>query len=122
MIRAVKLYNTASGGSAFVRGTVPELQHLQVDHVFFQASAPHASYALHPAPRLQYVITLKGRLEFTVSDGSTFTIGPGDVLLATDVRGAGHSWRTLGDAGWERLYVVLAEGAADGFVPDPVDR
>ncbi|MFT3885323.1 MAG: hypothetical protein QM724_07800 [Flavobacteriales bacterium] len=117
MIRAIKLYNTPDGGSAFVEGTVPELEQLQVEHVIFQATAPQATYALHPAPRRQYVITLKGRLEFIVTDGSIFILGPGDVLLATDVHGSGHSWRTLEGDGWERLYAVLRPGAPDGFTP-----
>jgi len=38
----------------------------------------------------QYVITLAGVLEFTTVGGETFTIRPGDVLVAEDHIGSGH--------------------------------
>jgi hypothetical protein len=48
----------------------------------------------------------------------TFTIHPGDVLLATDHTGSGHRWRMLNDEPWKRAYVVFKKGANTHFVPD----
>ena len=70
----------------------------------------------HPAPRKQYVITLKGKIKFKVSDGSTFIIEPGTILLAEDLKGKGHSWDMVNSKEWERLYVPIAEGADNLFV------
>ena len=76
--------------------------------VRFQESPPGAELDWHVAPRRQYVITLSGVLEFTTRGGAVFRVGPGDVLLAEDTTGGGHSWRTVGDDPWRRVYVSLA--------------
>ena len=55
------------------------------------------------------MLTLSGRLEFTTRGGEVFEIGPGDVLLAEDTTGGGHSWRIVGDEPWRRVYVALEE-------------
>jgi hypothetical protein len=50
--------------------------------------------------------------------GETFTIHPGDVLLAVDHTGSGHKWRLINDEPWKRAYVVFKEGADTHFIPD----
>jgi hypothetical protein len=51
----------------------------------------------HNAPRRQYVIILTGQVEFQIGDGSIRRLGPGDVLLAEDLTGRGHTTRVLSD-------------------------
>jgi quercetin dioxygenase-like cupin family protein len=51
----------------------------------------------HPAPRRQYVIGLSGEMEIGIGDGTVRRFKPGDVLLADDVEGRGHTIRTIGD-------------------------
>jgi fumarate hydratase class II len=51
--------------------------------------------------------------------GETFTIHPGDVLVAVDHTGSGHKWRLINDDPWKRAYVVFKTGADTHFVPDP---
>jgi quercetin dioxygenase-like cupin family protein len=51
----------------------------------------------HPAPRRQYVISLSGEMEIGIGDGTVRRFRPGDVLLADDVTGRGHTTRTIGD-------------------------
>jgi hypothetical protein len=62
--------------------------------------------------------TLAGVLEFTTVGGETFTIHPGEVLLAEDNVGSGHKWRLINDEPWKRAYVVFQKGADTQFVPD----
>jgi quercetin dioxygenase-like cupin family protein len=50
----------------------------------------------HNAPRRQYVIVLAGQVEIRVGDGSARRLGPGDVLLAEDLTGHGHTTRVVG--------------------------
>ena len=47
----------------------------------------------HNAPRRQYVIILAGQVEFQIGDGSVRRLGAGDVLLAEDLTGRGHTTR-----------------------------
>jgi quercetin dioxygenase-like cupin family protein len=63
------------------------------------------------------VITLSGTLEFQAKSGATFTIRPGDILLAQDNHGTGHKWKLTGDDPWRRAYVVYENGADLHFKP-----
>ncbi len=51
----------------------------------------------HNAPRKQYVIILSGTVEFAVGDGTVRRCGPGDVVLAEDMTGQGHTSRNLAE-------------------------
>ncbi len=62
------------------------------------------------------MITLSGTLEFTIRNGETFVLRPGDVLLSEDDVGTGHKWRLIDAQPWRRAYVVLKPGARDSFV------
>jgi len=115
-MNAYRLFNTNEGHSAFQKGTVEDLLQLEAAYFFFQEDGPERKgFDWHPAPRPQYVITLRGKLEFTVTDGSTFIVEPGDVLIAQDVIGRGHKWKVLGEESWARIYIVLRDGEEDGF-------
>jgi len=118
MIRAYYLYTGADGNSHVVRGSVSEGQLVEAESIHFKETAPHSSFDWHNDPIPQYVITLSGVLEFTMVGGETFTIHPGDVLLATDHTGSGHKWRLVDDEPWKRAYVVFKKDANIYFTPD----
>jgi hypothetical protein len=50
----------------------------------------------HTAPRRQYIFILVGQMEIGIGDGTTRRFGPGDVVLADDLAGQGHTTRSLG--------------------------
>jgi quercetin dioxygenase-like cupin family protein len=116
MIHAFKLSTGADGASHVQEGSIANAAVAKVTDARFAESPPHSSLDWHDAPERQYVITLSGTLEFTTRDGETFTLRPGDVLVAADVVGTGHRWRLIDDRPWCRAYVVLAADADDGFV------
>ena len=58
----------------------------------------------HNAPRRQWCITLSGTCEIGIGDGTKKTFGPGDVFLAEDVTGQGH---TALPKNWVRAFVHL---------------
>lgn len=64
----------------------------------------------HPAPERQFVVTLVGRSEVRCGDGTTRTFGPGDVMLADDVTGEGHTSRVL-EGPRSVLFVPLRDSA-----------
>src|SRR5580765_621833 len=54
-----------------------------------------ATIGFNPAKQRQLIIYLSGLVEMECGDGSTCRMGPGDILLADDTTGAGHSTRDL---------------------------
>ena len=116
MLRAYKLYTGPDNNSHVLQGTVTQDDRAEVVSCYFKESPPLSSLEWHDAPEIQYVITLSGTLEFTTRDGETFTLRPGDVLVAADNVGSGHRWRLIDDQPWRRVYVVLKPGSPDLFV------
>jgi hypothetical protein len=58
----------------------------------------------HNAPRRQWCITLSGSVEIGIGNGTVKTFGPGDVFLAEDTTGQGH---TALPKNWVRAFVHL---------------
>jgi hypothetical protein len=126
MIRCVRLWTGPDGNSLFEEGTL-ELKEgergdfiggaIAVKELSFRETSSGGAFAWHQDPVPRYVLTLSGTLEFETKSGATFTLRPGDVLLAQDNSGTGHKWRLVDDKPWVRAYVVYEEGAGLGFVP-----
>lgn len=115
---AIRLINNPDGSCGFEKGTIPTLKHMNTTTSWISNKTEDWEKNAHPAPRRQYVITLKGKIKFKVSDGSTFIIEPGVILLAEDLKGKGHSWDMIHGKKWERLYIPITENADDLFVPN----
>ena len=73
--------------------------------ITFRLAPPGYVLSWHCAPRRQYTITLSGAAEVEVGDGTVARVGPGDVLLAEDLTGQGHSTRVVGTE--PRFYAVV---------------
>ncbi|WP_109126066.1 hypothetical protein [Dyella sp. C11] len=126
MIRCVRMWTGADGNSLFEEGHI-ELTggergdfvgaSIAVRALSFRETNSGGSYEWHQDPVPRYVLTLSGTLEFETKSGATFTIRPGDVLLAQDNTGSGHKWRLIGDEPWRRAYVVYDADAGLQFVP-----
>ncbi len=105
--RIVRVYTGKDQRSHFEDLTVPmrefrlgplfsmKTEMVPVEGVVFRETAADSSTEFHTPPRRQLVITLAGAVEIRVGDGSTRVFGPGDVLLAEDITGEGHSAREL---------------------------
>ena len=126
MIRCIRLWTGDDGNSLFEEGFIDLTGGMRGDAVgkpvrvlelSFQETRSGGSYEWHQDPVPRYVITLSGTLEFEVKSGATFTIRPGDILLAQDNSGTGHKWRLIGDEPWRRAYVVYEKGGDLRFTP-----
>ena len=124
MIRCVRIWTGDDGDSLFEEGSIDLPQgergdvlsgKVETTSISFRETRAGGTFSPHDAPTRQYVVTLAGTLEFKTAKGATFTIRPGDILLAEDTTGSGHSWRLVDDQPWRRAYVVLAPGAAVPF-------
>ena len=117
-LKAIRLINTEDDKCTFEKGTIPIRQHINANYFFAQTDVSTLEKIPHPAPRRQYVITLKGKLRFTVSNGETFMIEPGIILIANDTAGEGHTWEVTDGNEWERIYIPLEEDTDDYFIAD----
>ncbi len=124
MIRCVRLWTGDDKNSYFEEGVI-ELESgqrgdlltgkLAVATISFQETASGGAFAWHTAPVRQLVVTLSGTLDFQTREGEHFVLRPGDILLAEDTAGSGHSWKLTDNSPWRRAYVVLQPGAAVPF-------
>lgn len=114
-MKAYRLFNDSKNDCAFEEGDVPELEQIQAKAFILQTSIETYELSTHPAPRNQFVFTLRGKLKFTVTNGASFILEPGIVLLAEDLNGSGHSWRLVDGDSWHRVYVIPQHPASDYF-------
>jgi hypothetical protein len=63
--------------------------------------APHI-VNFHRAPRRRWVITLSGCVDIGLGDGTIMSFYPGDIFLAEDTAGQGH---TATPHDWVRAYI-----------------
>jgi hypothetical protein len=68
----------------------------------------------HTPRQRQYMLYLTARVELGLGDGTSVMMNPGDVLLAEDLTGRGHSSRVL-EAGLCAV-VALKDEAAEGSI------
>lgn len=116
MLHAYKLYTGEDNQSHVLEGTVSLDMKSDVTTIHFKETPANSTLDWHVAPTKQYVITLSGTLEFTTRSHETFILRPGDVLVAEDDIGTGHSWKLIDDQPWRRAYVILREDAKDAFI------
>ncbi|WP_199252700.1 cupin domain-containing protein [Chachezhania sediminis] len=126
MIRCVRMWTGEDGNSLFEEGFIDMKDGMRGDavglpvpakEVSFQETSSGGSFEWHQDPVPRFVITLSGTLEFQVKSGATFIIKPGDILLAQDNGGSGHTWKLIGDEPWRRAYVVYEDGVDLQFKP-----
>ena len=125
MIRCVRIWTGKDGDSLFEEGSI-DLQSgargdvlsgkVPASSISFRETKSGGDFAPHDAPTRQFVVTLTGTLEFKTASGATFVIRPGDILLAEDTTGTGHSWRLLDDQPWRRAYVIVVADTPVPFV------
>jgi quercetin dioxygenase-like cupin family protein len=124
MIRCIRIWTGDDGNSHFEEGAIDlepgqrgdELSvRMATTTISFQETASGGAFAWHTAPVRQLVVTLSGTLDFQTREGEHFLIHPGDILLAEDTVGSGHSWRLTDAQPWRRAYVVLHPGTPVAF-------
>ena len=127
-MRVTRIYTGDDGQSHFEDLHVPlppgaetQLSDLvPLKGVMFRQNQPGWRLDYHPAPRRQFVVTLSGRVEVGCGDGTARVFGPGDVMLADDLTGQGHTSAQLGEEMRASLFLVLDEAAdISGWRPAP---
>ena len=116
MIKTYKLYTGNDGHSYFKVGYVEEHILTEAVSIRFKETPAGSVYDMHTAPTTQYVICLSGTLEFKMHSGETFLFSPGEILIAMDTTGSGHSWKIIGDQPWRRTYIAFNKETVPNFI------
>ena len=125
MIRCIRLWTGDDNNSHFEEGVIdlPKGERgdilsgtVNVLSISFRETRAGGAFEWHDAPVRQFVITLSGTLDFQTRTGEHFMLHPGDILLAEDTAGTGHSWNLVDDNPWRRAYVILSPGVQVPFV------
>lgn len=80
-----------------------------VSEISFARREAGAFTDFHPAPRRQYVIYLTAGVEIGLGDGTSVLMDPGDVLIAEDTTGHGHTSRVRANMGGVCAFVPIAD-------------
>lgn len=118
MVRAYYLYTGDDGNTHYKTGLIALDKVIAAKTVEFKEDPPHSSSQWHNAPTPQYVIFLAGQLEFGSKAGQPLSVGPGEVVIASDTKGSGHTWKLTNDEPWRRVYVVFEPGVEPDFIED----
>jgi hypothetical protein len=105
-----RLYTGADGKSHFEEldqqeGSDYFVTSHKVKDLVFKNNENRDILGWHNAPRRQWCITLSGSVDIGIGDGTVKSFGPGDVFLAEDVTGQGH---TALPKHWVRAFVHLS--------------
>ena len=97
----VRIYTGQDGQTHFEDLPMPaeEIHNVTLQagaNLMFRRFAADYSSDWHTAPRRQYIFILEGQMEIGIGDGTTRRFGPGDVVLADDLTGQGHTTRSVG--------------------------
>lgn len=115
-MRITRLYTGNDGESHFEDVDLPmkdydasekRAETIKAADLIFRETAANFNYQWHNAPNRQYVITIQGRAEITVGDGTKRVFGPGDIMLAEDITGHGHITRALNNQPRISIFVTL---------------
>ena len=115
-IKITRLYTGSDGESHFEDTVIP----LKDDDGFFERSETIKTTGMyfgdlysdelndwHTTPCRQYLITLEGEVEMGVGDGSKRLLKAGDILLAEDTTGRGHTRRKGKSKHHKALLITL---------------
>ena len=95
-----------------LRGVTGLSETVPVTGLIFRRTPPDLDIDWHPAPRRQYIVTVAGRGEIEVSDGTKLELGPGTIVLVEDTAesgGKGHLTRGIGTEDRLSLFIPLPE-------------
>ena len=116
-MQVVRVYTGDDGESHFEELDLPYEQVAAAERtamqsatgIQFRRTPPGDLMDYHIAPRRQYVITLEGQAEIGLGDGTKRIFNAGDVLLADDLTGRGHTTAVYGDKSRVSIAIPLAD-------------
>ena len=115
--KVTRLYTGLDGESHFEdievplddrSGSIRQSEPLAATEIVFRETDGNYNYDWHNAPRRQFIIQLEGEVEIEIGDGTKRRFGPGDIMLAEDIKGRGHIARAVKNQPRKAIVVPLA--------------
>ena len=115
-MKYTRFYTGADGKSHFQDVELPmknpapgrlSSEDLPVKNMVFRETSPDVTQNWHPESRRQFGITLDGAVDISLSDGTNRRFGPGDVFLAEDLTGQGHTLHIVEGKPWRVLLAPI---------------
>lgn len=82
-----------------------ESEHVKAASSYIVRLAPGFSESWHNADKRRYVVAISGKAEIEVAGGQKIVVEPGQIALAEDLTGKGHTFRVSGNEDWVALFV-----------------
>jgi quercetin dioxygenase-like cupin family protein len=93
-----------------LHGESPEESAVQMmSDAYLVRGAPGMSEPWHNADRKRYIVVISGEAEVTTTGGEKARIVSGEIYLAEDLTGKGHTFRVVGNQDWVALFVNFAQ-------------
>jgi uncharacterized cupin superfamily protein len=114
-IMVTRLYTGPDGQSHIyqspiaLRGSpVAQTAPIKMRDAYIVRAAPGTFEPLHNADEKRYVVVISGEAEVTTTSGQKARVVPGQIYLAEDLTGKGHTFRVVGNDDWTALFVNFA--------------
>jgi uncharacterized cupin superfamily protein len=75
--------------------------------LIFRETPSDYHFQWHNAPQRQYVVMLEGGVEIEIGNGTKRIFRAGDILLAEDTTGRGHTSRAVDNKPRKSLFITL---------------
>jgi quercetin dioxygenase-like cupin family protein len=115
-VMATRLYTGADGQSHIDQvpiglngGPAAKSTALKMSDAYLVRGEPGMYEPWHNADRKRYVVVISGEAEVTTTGGEKAKIVPGEIYLAEDLKGKGHTFRVVGKQEWVALFVDFAQ-------------
>jgi hypothetical protein len=85
--------------------SVDESRHIKAASTYAVRVPPGFYSSWHNADKRRYIVPISGQAEIEVAGGQKITIRPGQIGMAEDLTGKGHTFRVVGNEDWVALFV-----------------
>jgi hypothetical protein len=115
-VMATRLYTGPDGQSHIDQVPIPlhdgppeESAAQKTSDAYLVRAAPGMFESWHNADKKRYIVVIRGEAEVVTTGGEKARIVPGQIYMAEDLTGKGHTFRVVGNQEWVALFVNFAQ-------------
>jgi hypothetical protein len=115
-VMATRLYTGPDGQSHIDQlpivlqdAPLAESMSLKMSDAYVVRAAQGMFESWHNAGKKRYIVVISGEAEVATTNGEKARIVPGQIYIAEDLTGKGHTLRVVGSEDWVALFVNFAQ-------------